>query len=282
MGHAFWALSDDGFSPFFYSTPKMHDPPFFFKYSTNFLLAVGNGQSYLCGVDKMNPPIRLLIVDDSSDFRLSLEQLFQTTEDVEVIGVLSDGSQVAGVLQKRLPDVVLMDIDMPLTNGIVATAQLKALSPKTQVVMLTVSETEDRIFEALRNGATGYLLKKASPEEIIDAVYTVHRGGSPISPAIARKVLQFFYSEQRSNLLSAQPALAGQTVESDFSSMGLTPREHEILEGLVDGLSYKMIASRFFISADTVKNHIQGIYRKMHVNSKGEAISLALKRGLVG
>ncbi len=231
-------------------------------------------------MDKINAPIRLLIVDDSSDFRLSLEQLFQTTDDIEVIGALSDGSQVPGVLQKRLPDVVLMDIDMPLTNGIVATAQLKALSPKTQVVMLTVSESEDRIFDALRNGATGYLLKKASPEEIIEAVYTVHRGGSPISPAIARKVLQFFHLEQRINLFGTQ--LTGQIEATDAHSMGLTPREHEILEGLVDGLSYKMIASRFFISADTVKNHIQGIYRKMHVNSKGEAISLALKRGLVG
>jgi DNA-binding NarL/FixJ family response regulator len=173
-----------------------------------------------------------------------------------------------------------MDIDMPGMNGIEATAVVKEVSPATQVVMLTVSEEKERIFQALRNGATGYLLKKASPDELIESVHAVHQGGSPMSPAIARQVLQFFH-------LNSPPG-ASVPKEDDAASANLdnahalTPREQEILEGLVDGLSYKMIAARFFISTDTVKNHIQGIYKKLHVHSKGEAISYALKKGIAG
>jgi DNA-binding NarL/FixJ family response regulator len=174
-----------------------------------------------------------------------------------------------------------MDIDMPGLNGIEATAVVKEASPTTQVVMLTVSEEEDRIFQALRNGATGYLLKKSGPDELVESVRLVHKGGSPMSPAIARKVLQFFHLTQA---IPQTPAAVQKTVEIDDEALatGLTPREQEILEALVDGLSYKMIAAKHFISTDTVKNHIQGIYRKLHVNSKGEAISYALKRGLAG
>jgi DNA-binding NarL/FixJ family response regulator len=182
------------------------------------------------------------------------------------------------------PEVVLMDIDMPGTNGIEATAIVKEVSPSSQVVMLTVSEEEDRIFQALRNGATGYLLKKSGPDELVDSVRLVHKGGSPMSPAIARKVLQFFHLNNISAPSHAAASVANVTMEEDDNSLstGLTPREQEILEALVDGLSYKMIAARYFISTDTVKNHIQGIYRKLHVNSKGEAISYALKRGIAG
>jgi DNA-binding NarL/FixJ family response regulator len=149
--------------------------------------------------------------------------------------------------------------------------------------MLTVSEEEDRIFQALRNGATGYLLKKSGPDELVDSVRLVQKGGSPMSPAIARKVLQFFHLNQ-TIAPAAAAAVVNKTIGSDDDglSTGLTPREQEILEALVDGLSYKMIAAKHFISTDTVKNHIQGIYRKLHVNSKGEAISYALKRGIAG
>lgn len=228
-------------------------------------------------------PLRLVIFEDNNDFRESLLHLFRFTPDVEVMEAFSDCSGVRQAITRLMPEVVLMDIDMPGMNGIEATAVVKEVSPQTQVVMLTVSEEEDRIFEALRNGATGYLLKKSGPDELVDSVRLVHKGGSPMSPAIARKVLQFFHL----NHISAPAAAASvvnKTIESDDDglSTGLTPREQEILEALVDGLSYKMIAARHFISTDTVKNHIQGIYRKLHVNSKGEAISYALKRGLAG
>lgn len=229
-------------------------------------------------------PLRLVIFEDNGDFRESLLHLFRFTPDVEVIGAYPDCSEVRRAVTELKPEVVLMDIDMPGMNGIEATAVVKEVSPSTQVVMLTVSEEEDRIFQALRNGATGYLLKKSGPDELVDSVRLVHKGGSPMSPAIARKVLQFFYLNNNTSPNPAAVSVANRTTENedDGLSTGLTPREQEILEALVDGLSYKMIAAKHFISTDTVKNHIQGIYRKLHVNSKGEAISYALKRGIAG
>ena len=237
--------------------------------------------------NKLNPagkdlmaPLRLVIFDDNHDFRESLLHLFRFTDDVEVVGAFSDCSEVESVTQKLSPEVILMDIDMPGINGIEATAIVKTIAPEIQVVMLTVSEKEDKIFQALRNGATGNKKKKSGPDELVDGVRQVTKGGSPMSPAIARKVLKFFHisnsqtASNFANTLSVDPELQIDT--------GLTPREQEILEALVDGLSYKMIAAKHFISTDTVKNHIQGIYRKLHVNSKGEAISLALKKGIAG
>lgn len=229
-------------------------------------------------------PLRLVIFEDNGDFRESLLHLFRFTPDVEVMGAFADCSGVRQAIAQHKPEVVLMDIDMPGINGIEATAVVKEVSPGTQVVMLTVSEEEDRIFQALRNGATGYLLKKSGPDELVESVRLVYKGGSPMSPAIARKVLQFFHLNNTSLPNTAAATVVNKTMENDDDdlSTGLTPREQEILEALVDGLSYKMIAARHFISTDTVKNHIQGIYRKLHVNSKGEAISYALKRGIAG
>ncbi len=226
-------------------------------------------------------PLRLAIFEDNKTFRESLIDLFNFAEGIELVGVYNDGAEVLQNMAQIKPDVVLMDIDMPGKSGIEVTLQLKEVSPATQVIMLTVSEEEERIFQSLRNGATGYLLKKASPEELIESVHSVSQGGSPITPAIARKVLQFFRNElEIQNTNTIKNIVEKPDENDDDLSTGLTPREREILEGLVDGLSYKMIASRYFISADTVKNHIQGIYRKLQVNSKGEAISYAMRRGI--
>lgn len=227
-------------------------------------------------------PMHLVIFEDNHNFRESLLQFFQLVPDIEVVGAFPDCGDLSEHIGKLQPDVILMDIDMPGMNGIEATYHVKDISPETQVVMLTVSEEEDRIFQALRNGATGYLLKKTDPEEIAESVRSVCMGGSPMSPAIARKVLQYFRPIISENNTPKTFTPEKTSESSDAHSTGLTPRECDILEGLVDGLSYKMIASRFYISPDTVKNHIQGIYRKLHVNSKGEAISLALKTGIAG
>lgn len=249
-------------------------------------------------------PLSLVIFEDNNNFRESLLQFFRYTPDIKVTGAYPDCSQLPQSINELKPNAILMDIDMPGMNGIEATAIVKDISPGTQVVMLTVSEEEDRIFQALRNGATGYLLKKTDPEEIAESIRSVCKGGSPISPAIARKVLQYFHLKTNENNLPTKNPEATEnktpktpnhplaTIENketsipdendDAQSTGLTPREQEILEGLVDGLSYKMIASRYYISPETVKNHIQGIYRKLHVNSKGEAISLALRTGIAG
>jgi DNA-binding NarL/FixJ family response regulator len=213
--------------------------------------------------------LRIVIFEDNANYRESLLQLFRYTPDVEIVGIYTDGSEAQDAVAQLKPDVVLMDIDMPNVNGIEATQNIKEMMPETQVLMLTVSEEEDRVFQALRNGATGYMLKKAGPDELIESV---HQGGSPMSPAIARKVLRYFHADT-----PTPTPVEAHSAKENFPE-DLTPREREILEGLVDGLSYKMIAARYFISADTVKNHIQGIYRKLHVNSKGEAISYVLRR----
>lgn len=236
-------------------------------------------------------PVRLTIFEDNSDYRESLRHLFRFTPDIEVVGAFPDCSHLSESVQTTQPQVILMDIDMPGMSGIEATEIVKNIMPSAQVIMLTVSEEEERIFRALRNGATGYLLKKSSPDELVESVRSVSRGGSPMSPAIARKVLQYFYQHksvaEANNPQAAIPntppvqTAPTQTSEFDDEASALTPREREILEGLVDGLSYKMIAAKYFISPDTVKNHIQGIYKKLHVHSKGEAISFALKRGIV-
>jgi DNA-binding NarL/FixJ family response regulator len=226
--------------------------------------------------------LRLVIFDDNNDFRESLLHLFRFTPDVEVAGAFPDCNGIQEIIKRLEPEVVLMDIDMPGMNGIEATAVVKSIAPNIQVVMLTVSEEEERIFQALRNGATGYMLKKSGPDELVEGVRLVSKGGSPMSPAIARKVLQFFHISERLQPVASRENDSARNETEESLATGLTPREQEILEALVDGLSYKMIAAKHYISTDTVKNHIQGIYRKLHVNSKGEAISLALKKGIAG
>jgi DNA-binding NarL/FixJ family response regulator len=231
--------------------------------------------------NQVHSQIRLIAFEDNPNFRESLRLLFKFTEDIHLVEVFPGATEAVQQVQTLLPDVVLMDIDMPGINGIDATARIKEVAPEVQVIMLTVSEEEERIFEALRQGAIGYLLKKSSHTEIIDGVRQVRQGGSPMTPAIARKVLGYFHSrwpDKQSSPPGITPDTERPQEENIFAE--LTPRELEILEALVDGLSYKLIAARFFISADTVKNHIQGIYRKLHVNSKGEAISIALKKRL--
>ncbi|HYE53463.1 MAG TPA: response regulator transcription factor, partial [Chitinophagaceae bacterium] len=160
--------------------------------------------------------------------------------------------------------VVLMDIDLPGINGIEAAGIVKAVSPKTQVIMLTVFDNEEKIFQAIRNGASGYLLKNSSPSEIIESIFDVNRGGSPMTANVARKVLQYFQQQPKQ--------------KTDYN---LSEREQEILKGLVNGYSYKLIANEYFISIDTVRSHIRHIYDKLHVNSKTEAVLKAINEGLV-
>lgn len=223
--------------------------------------------------------VKLAVFEDNTAYRESLQQFFRYTPDVEVVGTFKDCSDLHDAVSALRPDVILMDIDMPGMNGIEATAVAKAVSPDTQVIMLTVSEEEDRVFQALRNGATGYLLKKTSPDELLESILSVHRGGSAMTPAIARKVLRFFHQDSSVPSASETIRSAPQKTEPGFGET-LTPRERSILEGLVEGLSYKMVAARLSISPETVKNRIQDIYKKLQVNSKTEAVLLALRHGL--
>lgn len=209
--------------------------------------------------------IKVLIFDDNADRRDSLDMLVQSTEGLEWMGSFPDATNAEAVVAKLHPDVILMDIGMPGITGIEATALIKQKFPEVQIIMQTVFDDQERIFDAIKSGASGYLLKSSDARKIIDAIHDVHEGGSPFTPSIATRVIQFFRE---------QPQL-------EKSEYGLSDREKEVLTLLVDGLSYKMIASKMNISYNTVNSHIKKIYEKLHVHSVGEAVSKALQQKLI-
>ena len=205
--------------------------------------------------------IKLAIVEDNTALRQSLEQLFNRTSNMKCVASLNNLLNVVSEFQKSQPDIVLMDIGLPAINGIEGVRTVKSNFESIQVIMFTVFEDDEKIFEAIRTGASGYLLKKTPPEEILEAIKELHEGGAPMSPSIARKVIQAF---------QVKPT----TVLKDHQ---LTSREKEILYALVDGLSYKKIAEKYFVSIHTVRSHISSIYEKLHVNSKAQAVAKVLQ-----
>lgn len=205
--------------------------------------------------------IKLAIVEDNAALRQSLEQLFNRTSNMKCVASLNNLLNVVSEFQKSQPDIVLMDIGLPAINGIEGVRTVKANFENIQVIMFTVFEDDEKIFEAIRSGASGYLLKKTPPEEILEAIKELHDGGAPMSPSIARKVIQAFQ-------LKPSPVLEDHQ---------LTSREKEILYALVDGLSYKKIAEKYFVSIHTVRSHISSIYEKLHVNSKAQAVAKVLQ-----
>ncbi|HMQ63469.1 MAG TPA: response regulator transcription factor [Flavilitoribacter sp.] len=211
--------------------------------------------------------IRIVIYEDNRDLREGMTFLLQATPGLEFAGAFPDATNLEMQIPGLKPDVVLMDIDMPGRSGIDAATIVKALRPETQVLMLTVFEDEEKVFQAIRNGASGYLLKRTPPTEIISAIQDVHIGGSPMTSTIARRVLRFFQQQPPSG--SSRP---------DYD---LSPRELEILKSMVKGYSYKLIAEEHFISVDTVRSHIRHIYEKLQVNSKTEAVLKALREKIV-
>ena len=205
--------------------------------------------------------IKLAIVEDNTALRQSLEQLFNRTSNMKCVASLNNLLNVVSEFQKSQPDIVLMDIGLPAINGIEGVRTVRSNFENIQVIMFTVFEDDEKIFEAIRSGASGYLLKKTPPEEILDAINELHEGGAPMSPSIARKVIQAFQVKPSSVLEDHQ----------------LTSREKEILYALVDGLSYKKIAEKYFVSIHTVRSHISNIYEKLHVNSKSQAVAKVLQ-----
>ena len=213
----------------------------------------------------MQDKVTVVYYEDNSSLREGISFLIQSAPGLELLATFSNCDSVKTDMEELKPDVVLMDIDLPGINGIEAAGIVKKVSPKTQVMMLTVFDNEEKIFQAIRNGASGYLLKNTSPNEIIDSIFDVYRGGSPMTANVARKVLQYFQHQPK-------------TQKVDYN---LSDREQEILKGLVSGFSYKLIANEYFISIDTVRSHIRHIYEKLHVNSKTEAVLKAINEGLV-
>ncbi|MCL2041742.1 MAG: response regulator transcription factor [Bacteroidales bacterium] len=210
--------------------------------------------------------IRVSIYEDNPSLLESLSYLIRGAGSFELCTAAPKAVHIVDDCRQSCPDVILMDIDMPELTGIEATRMVKAAFPDVNVMMLTVFEDKDKIFDALCAGATGYLLKKTPPVKIIEAVEELHNGGSPMSSGIARKALEYF----------SKPTT--DTVPDDYQ---LSQRELEVLHRLVMGDSYKMVADACCVSMGTVYSHINHIYRKLHVNSKSEAVIKAMKEQLV-
>jgi DNA-binding NarL/FixJ family response regulator len=209
--------------------------------------------------------IRISIFDDNKHIRDSLQVLFESDDRFEIVGINDNALHCTQLIQAQKPDVVLMDIDMPEKNGMDAVLEIRRTFAKMPVVMLTVFDDTERVFESLKSGATGYLLKSTTPEKLLESVEIIGNGGAVMSPGIAQKVLSFFHQTET-------------PISVDYK---LSVREKEVLALLVDGLSYKMIADKLGIGFETVRTHIKKIYDKLHVQTMTEAVAKTLKEGLL-
>lgn len=210
--------------------------------------------------------IKVAIFEDNKHLRESLYYLINGTEGFACTGAYADGNDLLFQLSRNRPDVVLMDIEMPGINGIEAVKLVRRNFPGIQVLMQTIFHDDDNIFKAVCAGASGYILKTTSPAGYIEAVRDVYNGGSPMSGSVARRVLELF----QKNIIPASG--------NDYQ---LTPKEKEVLQHLVKGKSFKMIASEIGATYETVRTHMKNIYVKLHVNSNTEAVSKALQEKIV-
>ena len=206
--------------------------------------------------------IKVSIIEDDDWIRDNLAAQIGHTNGFLCVGSYPSGEEALNQVMKNVPDVILMDINLPKMSGIECVRKLKTMVPSAQVMMLTVYEDSEKIFDSLLAGASGYLLKRTPQAEILDAIADVHRGNSPMSGHIARKVVQYF--NQRGS------------AEKEMEK--LSRREREVLDHLAQGIAYKEIADVLSLSIDTVRMHIKGIYGKLHVHSRGEAVAKYLRK----
>lgn len=214
------------------------------------------------GIKKKDMRIKVSIVEDNTGTRESLTELLGRAGMLRCVGAHPTGEEALDKIPGEEPDVVLMDINLPRMNGIECVARLKERLPKTQVLMLTTYDESDLIFDSLRRGASGYLLKNMTPGELVQAIEQVHAGGAPMSMQIARKVVNHFQQIKKP--------------QSDMEK--LTRREQEILAALAKGYLYKEIADQLGISLSTVRAHLHAVYEKLHVQSRTEAVVKYLGR----
>jgi len=212
--------------------------------------------------------IRILLVDDHALFRDGVASLLAEAADFEVVGQAEDGEEALEKARALEPDLILMDIYMPGGDGLTATRRIKEEMPSVKIVMLTISEEDQKLFEAIKSGADGYLLKKMRAQEFLEMLRGVSRGEAPISRAMAAKILAEF-SRQASREAASAPGVQ------------LTPRERDVLELLTKGATNKEIAALLGISENTVKNRLKSILAKLHLENRVQAVAYALQKGLV-
>ena len=202
--------------------------------------------------------IKILVFDDNRGRREALQLLIESSDDLEFVGARENCNNVEADILQLKPDVVLMDIDMPGTNGIEGLKRIRTQAPEVFIIMQTVFEDDEKIFTAIHAGAHGYFLKKTKPDKLIEGIRDVLEGGAPMTSSVARKVLHMFTQ---------------QSSDKRVNQFDLTDREIEILSMLGKGMSYKMIADAGNISFHTVNSHLKKIYEKLHVHSATEAVS---------
>ena len=214
--------------------------------------------------------IRVLVVDDQELFRRGLTMLLNVEPDIEVVGEASSGAEAVGLCHTEAPDVVLMDVRMPKQNGIEACASIKEAAPGARIIMLTVSDDEGDLYDAVKSGASGYLLKDSSIDEVSQAIRVVADGQSLISPSMASKLLTEFAS-----------MIKRTDDRQQVPTPRLTDREMEVLKLVAKGLNNRDIAKQLFISENTVKNHIRNILEKLQLHSRMEAVVYAVREKLL-
>ena len=206
----------------------------------------------------------LLIYEDNNNLRAGIETLLELSGQFCVSGTFPNCNNIENEVSVYQPELIIMDIDMPGVNGIEGIKIAKKVNRNVRVLMFTVFDDDEKIFAALTNGADGYLLKKAAPEKLIEALEDLKRGESPMTPSIARKVLNYFSTQK--------------AIQKEYD---LTDKEKEVLKHLTMGLSYKLIAAKMDISIETVRTHLKHIYAKLHVNSSTQAVSKAINEKLI-
>lgn len=209
--------------------------------------------------------INILIYEDNPQLREGLTMLINGSDGFNVLAAYKNCENVVDEVEAFKPDVVLMDIDMPIVNGIEGLKKIRAVNSDVKVLMLTVFDDNKNVFQAISNGANGYVLKKTPPAKLLEYIAEAQTGGAPMTASIATQVLKMFSSMNNEK-------------GEDYN---LSDREKQVLQLLVDGFSYKMIAAEMFIAIDTVRSHIKKIYEKLHVNSKSEAVAKAFKDKIV-
>ena len=209
----------------------------------------------------MSKFIKVAIVDDNDNIRNRLAEVINDSDHLKLVGVFEDGQSAVEAVPRVQPEVVIMDIEMPGMDGVESVRKLKAQLPEVNFLMLTVYEDSDRLFESLKAGAGGYLLKRTSSARLVQAIQEIHEGGSPMTPQIARRVVQFISGSAKVSKGAAAELAA------------LTPGERKFLDELAQGYAYKEIADHLGISLDGVRNYVRNIYKKLQVHSKLELVN---------